>query len=220
MWLLLIPLLLVLIVFSLILGTAAVFIAIAREVPWLLIIAGVWIVWRSQRPRRHARRRHAAPPASGPIIEHEPVQPIRAVAIQAEPTRLTKRELPIDVQVKVEQIKRKADVLMTYADRFPPFSQDLHIVRQTTADYLPRTIDAYLALPGDEAFEITTGERVLQELREQLQILDTKLDEIAQDLQRQDLERLLANRQFLEQRFQPRAAEPAAQPADRAIEAA
>ncbi len=105
----------------------------------------------------------------------------------------------------VEQITRKADVLQGYADRFPPMSQDLHIVRQTAADYLPRTVNAYLALPSDDdPFDITTNEQALQELRNQLRLLDVKLDEIAQDLQRQDMDRLLANRRFLEERFRPR----------------
>lgn len=108
----------------------------------------------------------------------------------------------MDVLVKVEQIKRKADVLLSYADRFPPFSRDLYLVRQTTADYLPRTTSAYLALPGtDDPIVSPGGQTALGELREQLQLLDAKLDDITQDLQRQDLDHLLANRQFLEERF-------------------
>jgi hypothetical protein len=213
MWLLLIPLLLVLIVLSVILGTAAVFVALVKEVPWLLIILGAWIIWRANRPGRHHRRRREWRHTGGPVIEHEaPRSATPAESIPAAPARLKPRELPIDVQVMVEQITRKADVLQSYADRFPPMSRDLHIVRQTTADYLPRTVNAYLALPvDDDPFDATTHERALQELRSQLRLLDTKLDEIAQDLQRQDMERLLANRRFLEERFsRPEAATDAA----------
>jgi hypothetical protein len=204
MWLLLVPLLLVLIVVSLILGTAAVFVTIAKEVPWLLIILGAWIIWRANRPGRHHRRRREWRHTGGPVIEHEsPGSASGATTSTAPvPVKPQRRELPIDVQVMVEQITRKADVLQGYADRFPPMSRDLHIVRQTTADYLPRTVNAYLALPSDhDPFDITTNERALHELRSQLKLLDTKLDEIAQDLQRQDMERLLANRRFLEERF-------------------
>ncbi|HEX3244181.1 MAG TPA: hypothetical protein VHX16_02125 [Chloroflexota bacterium] len=206
MWLLLaVPLLLVLIVISLILGTAAVFVTVAREVPWVLILLGAWIIWRSNRPHRQHRRR-AWRHETGPIIEHDAPAPVQKSSPQALAPQRPRRELPIDVQVMVEQITRKADVLQGYADRFPPMSQDLHIVRQTTADYLPRTVAAYLALPSDDdPFDITTNEQALQELRSQLRILDSKLDEIAQDLQREDMERLLANRRFLEERFRPRA---------------
>ena len=116
-----------------------------------------------------------------------------------------KTELPVDVQVKVEQIKRKVDVLLGFADRFPPFSKDLFLVQQTASDYLPRTVNAYLALTPDavERPLAASGQTPHQELRAQLDLLDTKLDDIAQDLERQDVARMLANRQFLEDRFGP-----------------
>ncbi len=85
----------------------------------------------------------------------------------------------------------------------PPMSTPPRPRRQTASDYLPRTINAYLALPegtGDQ-FVTANGKTALQELKEQLDLLDGKLNEIAEDLQRQDLDRLLANRRFLEQRF-------------------
>src|SRR5205807_5533242 len=100
------------------------------------------------------------------------------------PRPLRQTELPIDVQVKVEQIRRKVDVLLGYADRFPPFSQDLYLVRETASDYLPRTIGAYLALPkqtGAEKPVSPDGRTAYQELKAQLDLLDAKLDDIAQD---------------------------------------
>jgi len=106
------------------------------------------------------------------------------------------------VQVKVDQIRRKADTLLGYAHRFPPFSKDLYLVRQTAAEYLPRTIDAYRALAKhDRPMVGTTGRTALDELRDQLRLLDSKLDDIARDLQQQDADHLLANRRFLEERF-------------------
>lgn len=209
MWLLFMPfaaLLIIAIVLLPILGVAAVIVGVLREMPWILILVGLWILLRpnrgshhrradvSYRERRHRRRQDApAEPAAQPV----------AAVTQTEP-EAPRRELPIDVQVKVEQIKSKADMLLGYADRFPPFSHDLHLVRQTAADYLPRTIDTYLALPGNSDPVLAgNGSTALMELRAQLDLLDSKLDEIAQDLQRQDLDRLLANRRFLEDRFRP-----------------
>jgi hypothetical protein len=150
-----------------------------------------------------------APPTgrdTHPPRPHHPVRPSEPTPKPSGTTVPVKpppgRELPIDVQVKVEQIRRKADMLLEYADRFPPFSQDLHIVRQTAADYLPRTVEAYLKVPGDQEPVIrATGKTALEELKEQLQLLDAKLDEIAEALQRQDLDRMMANRRFLEERF-------------------
>jgi hypothetical protein len=48
---------------------------------------------------------------------------------------------------------------------------------------------------------MANGTTPLQELKEQLALLDSKLDEIAEDLQRHNQDRLLANRRFLEERF-------------------
>jgi hypothetical protein len=175
---------------------AAVIGGLGSTWPVLLIGLGVWMLWRqdghSKRRHRHERRRKAR-------VAEEPAPP----PVELRPVPLRPRELPVDVQVKVEQIRRKADVLLSYADRFPPFSQDLHIVRQTASDYLPRTIDAYLAMPKHVAERPIgpDGKTPHQELKAQLDLLDAKLDEIAQDLQRQDLDRMLANRRFLEERF-------------------
>ncbi|HEV8632894.1 MAG TPA: hypothetical protein VG370_01440 [Chloroflexota bacterium] len=202
MWLVFIPLAIVLLLIAL--GAAAVVFVAAHAMPGLLILAGVWLLVTAGRRPGHARWARPTPrprPAPGPT----PRQPVQQHPPRPRPEAGPRRELPIDVQIKVEQIRRKADMLLGYADRFPPFSQDLHIVRQTAAEYLPRTVDAYLALPGDgDPVVAATGKTALQELREQLLLLDSKLDDIAQDLQRQDLDRLLANRRFLEERFRLR----------------
>jgi hypothetical protein len=199
--------------------------------PVLMILAGIWLVWRAIAENRRNRRRapgradhqmHAwanGSPTGGagaPSTARADRQSRGSVpATPAAPPPPPTRELPIDVQIKSEQIQRKADVLLGYADRFPPFSQSLHIVRQTAADYLPRTLEAYLALPGvsDPVVPIT-GRTALTELRAQLQLLDAKLDDITLDLQQQDLDRMSANRRFLEERFGVGAAADEAQPSE------
>jgi hypothetical protein len=45
------------------------------------------------------------------------------------------------------------------------------------------------------------GRTALQVLKDQLGLLDSKMDEIAGDVQRQDIDRLLANGRFLEDHF-------------------
>lgn len=192
--------------------------------PILMIALGAWLVWRAVHDNRQsARERRTTRGAAGPQADGSSGQQSEAEAHRngrrrrrGEPTPSAapaayqppahqppaRRELPIDVQIKAEQIQRKADLLLAYADRFPPFSQSLHIVRQTATDYLPRTIQAYLALPGTtDPLVPTTGRTALTELREQLQLLDNKLDDITLDLQQQDLDRMSANRRFLEERF-------------------
>ena len=206
MWVLFIPILvLVVLVFTAAALFAGVFWVLGAGWPWLLIGLGAWLFWHEdgRHYRRRAWRDRREPVAHKP--GHAPAPPARKPdqSTSSAPRPLRRAELPIDVQVKVEQIRRKVDVLLGFADRFPPFSQDLYLVRQTASDYLPRTIDAFLALSKEAAEKPLSadGRTAHQELKAQLDLLDSKLDEIAQDLQRQDADRLLANRRFLEARF-------------------
>ena len=223
MWLLIPLILAVALVVAAVLAAIAIVLGagafVLHHAPWLLILFGLWMLLR---PRRHRHRHVWSGPSgwSGPAASTRPFSTPSAPAAPTAPTAPSapaapaspppapkpepKRELPIDLRVKVEQIRHKADVLLGYAERFPPFSHDMHIVRQTAADYLPRTVEAYLALPGtDDPVVTADGKTALEELRQQLALLDSKLDEIAQDLQREDVGRLLANRRFLEERFRP-----------------
>jgi hypothetical protein len=250
MWLLAIPLLVILLVgglivgvIGLIFGLIGLLVGVVKTAPWLLILLGAWLLFRprghrrwhqypdAQRPRHWDRHREPRRQPARPQMQPVPSRPSSPSVQQrrpaprpqtpSQPAPVPKRELPIDVQVKVEQIRRKADMLLGYADRFPPFSQDLYLVRQTTADYLPRTTSAYLALPGsDDPIVPATGKTALQELRDQLLLLDAKLDEITQDLQRQDLDHLLANRRFLEERFRMRDPDRPTGPVEGEIDAA
>jgi hypothetical protein len=200
MWLVFVPIFILLVVlFTLGSLFAGLFWLIGSAWPWLLIGLGAWLFWHGDgRHRRHRRAWTATPhPVRGPNPVSRPVKKVDT------PRSLRKGELPIDLQVKVEQIRRKVDVLLGYADRFPPFSQDLYLVRQTASDYLPRTLDTFLSRPPDRVDTPlhAGGQTARQELKAQLDLLDSKLDDIAQDLQRQDADRLLANRRFLEARF-------------------
>jgi len=209
MWLLIIPFVLVLVlVFTLFSAIAGVAWMVGSFWPWLLIGFGAWMFWHEDgRHRRRSRRAwyaahhtHVAPETAAATA---PDKPSKAASKKASRRAPVQAELPIDVQVKVEQIRRKVDVLLGYADRFPPFSQDLYLVRQTASDYLPRTINTFLGLARD-AVDVPLnpgGRTAREELKAQLDLLDSKLDDIAQDLQRQDADRLLANRRFLESRF-------------------
>jgi hypothetical protein len=192
----------ILVLLAVVLSGAGLVAVIGAGWPWLLIALGAWMFWHEDGRHRHSRQ-----PRQGGMCSTlpTPISRERHSARKADQPRQPREqpELPIDVQVKVEQIRRKVDVLLGYADRFPPFSQDLYLVQQTASDYLPRTINAYLALSKEAANKPMTadGKTALQELKSQLDLLDSRLDDIAQDLQRQDADRLLANRRFLESRF-------------------
>jgi hypothetical protein len=219
MWLLIVPLVLIgAVLFVLGSLVAGVIGLLGAAWPVVLIVVGMWLFWHEDGRHRHGRRSHrqwavathdgqpvdgAATASSSPERTDSRGERTRR---KAELKALRHHELPADVQARVERIREKVAFLLTQSDRFPPFSQDLYLVRQTASDYLPRTLNAYLALPGERAEQplAGTGTTAHQELKAQLDLLNAKLDEIARDLQRQDADRLLANRRFLEDRFETR----------------
>jgi hypothetical protein len=152
--------------------------------------------WRGPRAQRWDRYPPPSFPASEP--RGDTVVPLQAVL--EEPPQ---RQLPPAAQRQVDEIVRKVDDLLRMADRFPAGSRNLYVLQRTKTDYLPATVDAYLALTPDYAARAVTpdGRTPTQLLQDQLQILDTKVDEISEDLQRDNVERLLANGRFLEEHF-------------------
>jgi len=81
--------------------------------------------------------------------------------------------------------------------------QTLFTVRQTAIDYLPNTLERYLALPP--AFRklhgVREGKTPRDILLEQLKLLDGKMKEIATSTLESDTQGLLANGRFLEEKF-------------------
>jgi hypothetical protein len=214
-WLLLLPLgivlgLLLVVIIPIFIGAIWLMGSAIHWIGPVLLIWGLFMLLRGpgQRHRRGWSRWDAPPPraarrATPPAGWDRPVRPAAGTPSPAAAPKSPESALPIDVQLKVDQIRRKAEALLGYADSFPRFSHDLYLVRRTAAEYLPRTIEAYLAVPQRQPDGVlpAPSKSALDELKEQLQLLDSKLDEIAQDLQKKDLDGLLANRRFLEERF-------------------
>jgi hypothetical protein len=117
--------------------------------------------------------------------------------------QMTSGRLPSDIQLKVTEIRRQIIELLPRTTTFPLGSEDLYVIERTATDYLPSTLQAYLTLPDAYATTQTLqdGKTPLQLLREQLQLLDDRLDEITQAVHEQDSDRLVANGRFLEERF-------------------
>jgi len=117
--------------------------------------------------------------------------------------QMTHGRLPVEAQSRVARIRAEILELLPHAAEFPAGSQDLYVLRRMAVDYLPTTIDAYLALPADYASQrvVQDGKTPLQVMDEQLELLEARMGEIAEAVHRRDSDRLLANGIFLEERF-------------------
>jgi len=93
-------------------------------------------------------------------------------------------------------------ILPHYAD-FPPGSPDLFVVGRTATDYLPSALQAYLNLPRAYAtlHKMPNGKTADEVLSDQLTLIATKMNEVADAVHKKDSDALLANGRFLEEKF-------------------
>lgn len=174
---------------------------------WVVLAGGGFAVLRAMKG---GRGRRLGPPTAGPMMPGppRPVVPPRQEArkVLPEMSRLAANRLPPSVQMKVGQIRRKVEAILQYSAQFPVGSEELYVVEHTATDYLPKTLEAYLRLPPaahNQAVE-PGGRTAWEELWAQLNLMESKLDEVAQQLQRANADQLLANGKFLQERFKQR----------------
>jgi hypothetical protein len=88
-------------------------------------------------------------------------------------------------------------------DHLPPGSLDLYLIERTARDYLPAAVNAYLRLPGGYVSSQpgSRGRTPLQVLLDELGLLDAEMRRIAELVHQMDMDRLLAHRRFLADRF-------------------
>jgi hypothetical protein len=164
--------------------------------PWLLLGLGVY---GATRLVQESRKRQPGMPSQR---AHPPAVTLpRTAPAAAQRSRLP--QLPPAVRTHAERIRLKARSLMERptGSRLPP--EDAYLVERTLRDYLPRALDAYLALPpGSADWPVSPDGRTgHQLLHGQLQILERNLDAAAGRVWRSGAERLLAHQRFLEERF-------------------
>jgi hypothetical protein len=112
-------------------------------------------------------------------------------------------KVPDEVYRKVVSTQQTILGILPKIDRLGPGSQDAFVVQKTVTDYLPSTLQAYLNLPRAYAsvHRFGDGRTAAQVLLDQLTLLDKKLDDVADAVNKNDADALLANGRFLEDRF-------------------
>jgi hypothetical protein len=92
-----------------------------------------------------------------------------------------------------------------------PTDPNVNLIRQTALNYLPQALDAYLSIPRiyAERRAVSGGKTAHEILMDQLDLMDQKMKEAADDIAANDTERLLTNARFLQERFANSSLEPA-----------
>lgn len=120
--------------------------------------------------------------------------------------RDSRKRLPIEAIALLESIRgRMEDILPRLTELQASLSQNTtqtFTIAETVTRYLPDALDSYLKLPPMYAVaHHVDGKTPKQHLLGQLQMLDAKLADIADDLFRGDAEALALNGRFLEDKF-------------------
>ena len=112
-------------------------------------------------------------------------------------------KLPPPLQAKLQEISDTIMGILPHYAEFPPGSPDLFVVGRTATDYLPSALQAYLNLPRAYAtlHKMPNGKTADDVLGDQLTLLATKMNEVADAVHKKDSDALLANGRFLEEKF-------------------
>ena len=112
-------------------------------------------------------------------------------------------KLPPALQAKLQDIADTIMGILPHYAEFPPGSPDLFVVGRTATDYLPSALQAYLNLPRAYAalHKMPNGKTADDVLSDQLTLLSSKMDEVADAVHKKDSDALLANGRFLEEKF-------------------
>ena len=112
-------------------------------------------------------------------------------------------KLSPELQAKLQAIADSITGILPHFSEFPPGSPDLFVVGRTATDYLPAALQAYLNLPRAYAtlHKMPNGKTADQVLGDQLTLLSSKMDEVADAVHKKDSDALLANGRFLEEKF-------------------
>lgn len=134
---------------------------------------------------------------------HSGWQPGEVREALAAQLRALSGKVPSDVYGRVTSIQDSILKLLPRVEQHPAGSEDFYIVQQTALEYLPSALEAYLHLPRAYAtlHRVEGGKTPSQVLVDQLDLLEGKLSEIADDIAGNDSQRLLANGRFLREKF-------------------
>jgi hypothetical protein len=175
-------------------GLALHFVGILAGLEWLPITAGLYLIGVLLVPGEQG--------LSLQLGAAEDASEVRSGLDRL--TRSLRGKVADDLLAKVASIQ--ASILATLAtegsvgDAADP---NVYLIRQTALAYLPDAFDTYLRMPRAmaERRAIAGGRTPHDVLLDQLDLMDRRLADVADDMARHDSDKLLANGRFLAEKF-------------------
>ena len=156
-----------------------------------VLVIGFYLLGAAAVPSNPAIRRYGYDPSD--VLK----------ALQREISAVSGR-VPPDVILRMQRIELTIrSEIVPRLDCLPPGSLELYLVERTARDYLPTAVATYLRLPSDyvSARPASQGWTPLQVLLEELDLLESQMRRVAEIVHHVDMDRLLAHRRFLNDRF-------------------
>jgi hypothetical protein len=155
----------------------------------LLLVAGFYGLGVAAVPKNRSISRYGFDPEH---VERALRDEIAAVSGQLPP------EIFIRIQ-RIELVIRRE--ILPRLDQLPPGSFDLYLVERTAGAYLPTALKHYLRLPASVFSPSGAAASARDVLIDQLRLMEAEMRRIAEGLHQSDMDRLLAHRRFLNDRF-------------------
>ena len=146
----------------------------------------------------------AAAAAPSPAVSRFGFDPKQVEKALQDEIRAISGRVPPEVIIRIQRIELIMRTrVLPGMDRLAPGSLELYLVERTARDYLPTAVERYLRLPRDyvSAQAGSRGATPLQVLLDELHLLEAQMGRVADIVQRADMDRLLAHRRFLRDRF-------------------
>jgi hypothetical protein len=176
-----------------ILGLLLFFLGIIGQF-WFLIVVGLYFIGVLATPR-------------SPTYELSLKNQLTVDDIRAELEGLVRKiqgKAPKEVMDLVLSIKASIFEVLPQIVDLSSSDYNIYLIKQTALDYLPESIQNYLNLPPAYATlrPVKDGKTSKQLLIEQLSLLDGEMKEVVQAVYSHDTEKLMAQGQFLKEKFQ------------------
>jgi hypothetical protein len=112
--------------------------------------------------------------------------------------------VPPEILARLQRIELTiTSEILPHLDCLPLGAPELYLIERTVSDYLPTAVDAYLRLPTGYVSSQpgSRGRAAVDVLAEELDFLDTEMQQVADVVHCTDMDKLLAHKRFLIDRF-------------------
>jgi hypothetical protein len=139
-----------------------------------------------------------------PRVSRFGFDPRRVQKSLAEQIGAAAGRVPPQVMTRLQRIELTIRTeILPRLDCLPLGAPELYLVERTVSDYVPTAVEAYLRLPSGYVSSQpgSDGRAALDVLVEELDFLNAEMRQVAEVVHRTDMDRLLAHKRFLIDRF-------------------